>query len=225
MKEIISEFIGTFILVLFGTGAVAVSAIAPELNVLAIALAFGGAVMLVIDVFGDISGAHINPAVTIAFWVSGKFDKKQVLPYVVAQIMGGLLASGVLYYSLLGADPNIGVTQPLVIQANEYVGLTFLLEFLLTFVLMLVILIVATGSKEKGLKAGITIGSTVFLEALVFGPVTGASMNPARSIAPNIISGNIQHLWMYILAPILGALLAVVSCKLVKDENCCDEEC
>lgn len=215
MKEIISEFIGTFILVLFGTGAVAVSAIAPELNVLAIALAFGGAVMLVIDVFGDISGAHINPVVTIAFWASGKFDKKQVLPYVIAQVFGGILASVVLYYSLLSAEPNIGVTLPLMIDANEYVGLTFLLEFLLTFVLMLVILIVATGSKEKGLKAGITIGSTVFLEALVFGPVTGASMNPARSIAPALVSGNLEHLWLYILAPILGALAAIPIYKLI----------
>ena len=101
----------------------------------------------------------------------------------------------------------------------------FVLELILTFFLMVVIINVSTGSKEVGMMAGIAIGSVVLLEALFAGPITNASMNPARSLAPNIVSGNIKGLWLYILAPIIGALLAVVSCKFVKHENCCDEEC
>jgi len=117
--------------------------------------------------------------------------------------------------------------------ASEYLGATiptvdvwraFVLELLLTFFLMVVIINVSTGSKEMGIIAGIAVGAVVLLEAMFAGPITNASMNPARSIAPNIVSGNIEGLWLYIVAPILGALLAVVSCKLIKEDNCCDEE-
>ncbi|MBT5870406.1 MAG: aquaporin, partial [Bacteroidetes bacterium] len=101
----------------------------------------------------------------------------------------------------------------------------FILEIILSFFLMVVIINVSTGSKEIGLVAGIAIGSVVLLEAMFAGPITGASMNPARSIAPAVVSGNIADLWIYIFAPIIGCLLAVVSCKLVKDEQCCDENC
>jgi aquaporin NIP len=99
----------------------------------------------------------------------------------------------------------------------------FVLEFLLTFFLMVVIINVSTGSKETGIIAGIAVGGVVLLEAMFAGPITNASMNPARSIAPAIVSGNLQHLWMYIIAPVLGALLAVVSCRLVKEDHCCDD--
>ena len=117
---------------------------------------------------------------------------------------------------------------------NEYLGTTlpqidvwrvFLFEVILTFFLMLVIINVSTGSKESGIMAGIAIGGIVWLEAQFAGPITGASMNPARSIGPAIVSGHIEHLWIYIFAPILGAILAVISCKLVKDEQCCENNC
>jgi len=175
--------------------------------------------MGMIYAFGDISGAHMNPAVTIGFAYAKKFPWKEVPAYVLAQLIGAFLASGILLY-LFPESQTLGATLP---------GLSalkvFILEIILSFFLMVVIINVSTGSKEIGLVAGIAIGSVVLLEAMFAGPITGASMNPARSIAPAVVSGNIADLWIYIFAPIIGCLLAVVSCKLVKDEQCCDENC
>lgn len=221
MKKYISEFIGTFAMVFCGTGAMTISEITggADLTHTGVAIVWGLIVMAMIYAFGEISGAHFNPAVTISFAYAKKFAWKEVPKYIIAQILGALLASGILWF-LFPTSEFYGATIP-----TLDVWRAFVLELLLTFFLMLVIINVSTGSKEVGTMAGIAIGGVVLLEAMFAGPMTKASMNPARSIAPALVSGHVEHLWLYILAPILGALLAVVSCKLVKDDNCCDEGC
>lgn len=219
-KRFISEIIGTFALVFCGTGAMVINDFTGgTVTHVGVAITFGLIVMGMIYAFGDISGAHMNPAVTIGFAYAKKFPWKEVPAYVLAQLIGAFLASGILLY-LFPESQTLGATLP---------GLSalkvFILEIILSFFLMVVIINVSTGSKEIGVVAGIAIGSIVLLEAMFAGPITGASMNPARSIAPAVVSGNIADLWIYILAPIIGCVLAVVSCKLVKDEQCCDENC
>ena len=176
--------------------------------------------MAMIYAFGETSGAHFNPAVSIAFAYAKKFAWKEVPKYIIAQILGAFAASLILWF-LFPASETLGATLPTV-----DVWRAFVLEALLTFFLMVVIINVSTGSKEMGIIAGIAVGAVVLLEAMFAGPITNASMNPARSIAPGIVSGNVQYLWMYVLAPITGAILAVISCKLVKEEQCCaDTNC
>lgn len=219
-KRFISEIIGTFALVFCGTGAMVINDFTGgTVTHVGVAITFGLIVMGMIYAFGDISGAHMNPAVTIGFAYAKKFPWKEVPAYVLAQLIGAFLASGILLY-LFPESQTLGATLP---------GLSalkvFIFEIILSFFLMVVIINVSTGSKEIGVVAGIAIGSIVLLEAMFAGPITGASMNPARSIAPAVVSGNIADLWIYIFAPIIGCVLAVVSCKLVKDEQCCDENC
>ena len=201
-----------------GTGAMTINEVTGgDVTHVGIAITWGLIVMAMIYAFGDTSGAHFNPAVTIAFAYAKKFAWKEVPKYIIAQVLGGVLASLILWF-LFPTSEFLGATIPTV-----DVWRAFVLELLLTFFLMLVIINVSTGSKEIGVIAGIAIGAVVLLEAMFAGPITNASMNPARSFAPAIVSGNLQHLWMYMVAPILGALLAVVSCRLVKDDNCCAE--
>lgn len=201
-----------------GTGAMIVNEVTGgEVTHVGIAITWGLIVMAMIYAFGETSGAHFNPAVSIAFAFAKKFAWKEVPKYIIAQVLGAFAASLVLWF-LFPASETLGATIPTV-----DVWRAFVLELLLTFFLMVVIINVSTGSKEMGIIAGIAIGGVVLLEAMFAGPITNASMNPARSIAPNIVSGNIEGLWLYILAPILGALLAVVSCRLIKEDNCCDE--
>lgn len=221
MKKYISELIGTFALVFCGTGAMTVNEVTngTDLTHVGVAITWGLIVMAMIYAFGEISGAHFNPAVTVAFAYAKKFSWKEVPKYIIAQLIGALLASSILWV-LFPASEYYGATIPSIEPWRA-----FILELLLTFFLMLVIINVSTGSKEVGTMAGIAIGGVVLLEAMFAGPVTKASMNPIRSIAPALISGHLEHLWLYILAPILGALLAVISCKLVKDDSCCDEGC
>ncbi len=220
MKKYISEFIGTFSLVFCGTGAMTINEVTGgDVTHVGIGLTWGLIVMAMIYAFGDISGAHFNPAVSIAFAYAKKFAWKEVPRYIFAQVLGAFTASLILLF-LFPDSEFLGSTIPKI-----DVWRAFVLELLLTFFLMVVIINVSTGSKEIGVIAGIAIGGVVLLEAIFAGPITNASMNPARSLAPNIVSGNIQGLWLYIVAPVLGALLAVSSCKLVKDENCCDESC
>jgi len=211
MKRYFLELFGTFALVFCGAGAIVMNdASGGAVTHVGIALTFGLIVMAMIYSIGAQSGAHINPAVTIAFWASGTFDKKDVFPYVAAQITGAVLASAVLY-CLFPEHATQGATLPL----NSY-SQAFVIEVLLSFILMLVIVNVSEGSKETGKMAGIAIGGVVALEALFAGPITGASMNPARSIGPALFSGELQYLSLYIAAPIVGMLLATLFCKLTQ---------
>ena len=220
MKRYISEFIGTFAMIFCGTGAMTINEVTGgDVTHVGIAMTWGLIVMAMIYAFGETSGAHFNPAVSIAFAYAKKFSWREVPKYILAQVLGAFAASLLLWF-LFPSSEILGATIPTV-----DVWRAFVLEFLLTFFLMVVIINVSTGSKEIGAVAGIAIGAVVLLEAMFAGPITNASMNPARSIAPAFVSGNLQHLWMYIIAPILGALLAVISCKMVKEENCCDEKC
>ncbi|KGL63037.1 MIP/aquaporin family protein [Polaribacter sp. Hel1_85] len=220
MKKYISEFIGTFSMIFCGTGAMTVNEVTGgDVTHVGIAITWGLIVMAMIYAFGETSGAHFNPAVTIAFAYAKKFSWKEVPKYIIAQVLGAFTASLILWF-LFPTSEFLGSTIPTV-----DVWRAFVLEILLTFFLMVVIINVSTGSKEIGVIAGIAIGAVVLLEAMFAGPITNASMNPARSLAPNLVSGNIEGLWLYMIAPILGALLAVVSCKLVKDNNCCNEGC
>ena len=185
MKRYFLELFGTFALVFCGAGAIVMNdASGGAVTHVGIALTFGLIVMAMIYSIGAQSGAHINPAVTIAFWASGTFDKKDVFPYVAAQITGAVLASAVLY-CLFPEHATQGATLPL----NSY-SQAFVIEVLLSFILMFVILNVSTGSKEKGITAALAVGGVVAFEAIFAGPICGASMNPARSIAPAIFSAS-----------------------------------
>lgn len=216
MRRLGSEFFGTFCLVFAGTGAIIVNDLTGgAISHAGVALTFGLIVLAMIYTVGDISGAHLNPAVTIGFFVSKRMEARQVLPYILSQLLGAIAASGVLRY-LFPHHQNLGATLP-----AGPVGQSFILETLLTLILMFVILSVSVGAKEKGITAGIAIGAVVGLEAMFAGPICGASMNPARSIAPALVSGNLVNLWIYIAAPILGAVLAAPLCACLREKSCC----
>ena len=210
-----AEVIGTFILVFTGTGAVVFNDISGgQVTPLGIGLVFGLVVMALIYTLGDVSGAHINPAVTLGFWASGQFKAKQVAPYILSQCSGALLAS-LLLRALFGNHANMGATMP----REGLVYQCLILEIVLTFILMFVILNVATGAKEKGITAGIAIGGVIALEATFAGPISGASMNPARSLGPAVASLNFTAFWIYLLGPAVGALLAVPAWRIVRPAN------
>lgn len=216
-KKYIAEVLGTFSMVFCGTAAMAINEVMNgAVTHVGIGITWGFIVIAMIYAFGEISGAHFNPAVTIAFAYAKKFPWKEVPKYIVAQVVGAVLASVVVWY-LFPESETLGGTRTELVWHKAFV-----MEFFLTFFLMLVIINVSTGSKEIGVVAGIAIGGVVMLEALFAGPVTNASMNPARSFAPALVSGYWLNLWLYILAPIAGALVAVMSCKWVKTDNCCD---
>ncbi|MGA2582616.1 MAG: aquaporin [Tepidisphaeraceae bacterium] len=204
MRRYIAEAIGTFGLVFAGTGAIVINDVTHGgVSHVGIALTFGLIVMAMIYAVGDVSGAHLNPAVTLGFVVARRLDPKCFLPYVMSQMIGAFLASATLL-SMFGNRANLGATQPL-----GSAGQSFALEAVLTGILMFVILCVSTGPKEVGIVAGIAIGGVIGLEALFAGPICGASMNPARSLAPAIISGHLMSLWIYLTAPFLGSIAAV----------------
>ena len=217
MKKYWAELLGTYILVFVGAGAIVIDSVtAGGVTHLGIGLTFGLVVMSMIYTIGDISGAHINPAVTIAFAVAKRFPLNQVLPYVSFQISGALLASATLYFMFPDAI-TMGETMPL----NNNWQQSFVLEFILTFILMFVILNVSTGAKEKGITAALAIGGVVAFEATFAGPICGASMNPARSIGPAIFAADLTHLWLYVVATTLGAIASVYTCKFLKEDGCC----
>ncbi|MES2512874.1 MAG: aquaporin [Bacteroidota bacterium] len=206
MRKYLAEIIGTFALVFCGTGAIVINQESGgAITHVGIAITFGLIVAAMIYTIGDISGAHLNPAVTIAFWTAKRFPAKEIVPYILSQTIGAFIASFTLKF-LFPANQMLGSTMPAGPPMQSFV-----LELILTFILMFVIIHVATGSKEQGMFAGLAIGSVVLLEAMFAGPVCGASMNPIRSIAPAIASGHLEHIWIYIMAPVSGAVLAVFS--------------
>jgi aquaporin Z len=207
---------GTFALVFAGTGAIVINDVrGGVVTHVGIALTFGLVVLALIYAVGEVSGAHLNPAVTLAFAAAHRFPAGRVPGYVAAQCAGALFASGLL--RLLFPDhATLGATRP-----SGPVAQSFVLELVLTLFLMFVILSVSTGAKERGIMAGVAVGAVIGLEALFAGPVSGASMNPARSLAPALVSGYLESVWLYIVAPTLGAALAVPLCQCVHDEACC----
>lgn len=210
-RKLFAEAIGTFALVFAGTGAIIINDLTGGIIThVGIALVFGLVVMAMIYAVGEISGAHFNPAVTVGFWLAGRLPPGEVFPYLLSQSGGALLASLLLRWlfphsALLGATLPTGGILP-----------AFVLEIVMTFFLMFVIIHVATGSKEQGVMAGIAIGATVTLDALFGGPISGASMNPARSLAPALVSLNVGDLWIYLVAPLVGAAVAVGAYRLLR---------
>lgn len=210
---LLAEVLGTAILMIFGTGAVVVDEQTHALGHGGIAAAFGLVVFLLIQSLGETSGCHLNPAVTVGFWAAGRFPGGRVLPYVAAQLLGAALGSALVK---LVATPGstLGATLP-AHGALPALGI----ETFLSFGLMLVILRVTAGSKEVGMLAGMAISATVGLEALVAGPLTGASMNPARSLSPALLSGVWTSWWLYVVGPVAGALLAVAFDRLLQPKE------
>lgn len=216
MKALAAEFLGTFALVFAGTGAIVVNDVSGgAVTHVGVALTFGLVVLAMIYVLGDVSGAHLNPAVTIAFWAARRFPGASIVPYALSQCAGALAASLVMR-ALFPAHPTLGATHPAGPALQSLV-----LEAILTFILMFAILGVSTGPREKGAFAAVAVGAVVGLEALFAGPVSGASMNPARSFAPALVSGDLSALWIYLVAPTAGGLLAVLACRCVQAEGCC----
>lgn len=204
MRKYIAEAIGTFALVFAGTGAIVINKVSNgAVTGPGIGITFGLVVMAMIYAFGETSGAHLNPAVTAGFFLARRFPGRCVAPYIASQLVGAFAASGILRF-LFGNVAFLGATLPAGAEMQS-----FILEIILTALLMIVILCVATGSKEQGLMAGIAIGGTVGLEAMFAGPICGASMNPARSIAPALVSGHFTSLWVYVAGPLIGAIIAV----------------
>ena len=197
---LVAEAIGTFALVFAGCGAIAVGTVGPA----GVAAAFGLAIMTMIYALGHVSGAHFNPAVTAAFAVGRHFPLARVLPYWAAQVAGAIAGAALLRATL--GDVPLGVTHP---AGSDIQSLVW--EALLTFFLMLVIVAVATDTRAVGQGAAIAIGGTVALGALVGGRISGASMNPARSIGPAIVSGDLADLWIYLVAPPIGAIVSVLA--------------
>jgi aquaporin Z len=216
MKRLLAEFLGTFGLVFAGTGAIVVDrASHGAVTHVGVAITFGLVVLAMVYTFGDVSGAHLNPAVSLGFAAARRFAWRDLPGYVLAQIAGAFAASALLKLSF-PADPDLGSTLPAGAATQS-----FIFETALSFLLMLVILSVSSGAKEKGVTAGIAIGAIIGLEAMFAGPVSGASMNPARSLAPAVMSGHVEFLWLYILAPIVGAVLAVPACCAFRETGCC----
>jgi len=213
IRAYIAEIIGTFALVFAGTGAVIVDKFSGgSVTHVGISIVFGLVVMAMIYSMGDVSGAHLNPAVTLGFYSAGRMTLQTAFYYIVSQISGAILASGTLSF-IFPFTKTFGETVP-----SINISGAFAMEFIISFFLMFVIINVATGSKEQGLMAGIAIGGYVALAALFAGPVTGASMNPARTIGPAVFSGNYKGFWVYMIAPIVAAAAAAwvhkhISCR------------
>lgn len=203
-RALIAELFGTFALVFCGTGAIVINEVqGGAITHVGIAFTFGLIVLALIYALGDISGCHLNPAVTTGFWLAGRFPAAQVGPYLGSQCSGALLASVTLRL-LFPTATTLGATLPAGPGWQSFV-----LELILTLLLMVVILCVSTGAKEKGIMAGVAVGAVIALEAMFAGPVCGASMNPARSLAPAVVSGRVAELWIYLVAPVAGAALGV----------------
>ncbi len=201
-------------MVLAGTGAIIINDFTGKVNQVYIATVFGLVVSAVIYSTGNISGAHINPAVTFGFWLAKRLPGKTLLPYIISQISGAMLASLSLKL-LFPSHTTLGSTIPAISTSKA-----FGIEIILTFLLMFVIIRASALPREKSIVAGIAVGATVGIGALFAGPITGGSMNPARSLAPALISGHLEQLWIYLIAPFVGAILAITTCRATRN-NCC----
>ena len=210
LRSLVAEAIGTFALVFAGCGAIMVDAKTHQLGHVGVALSFGLVIMVMIYAVGHISGAHFNGAVTFAFALTRHFPWPRAAGYWAAQLTGALAAALILRGSL-GNIANVGATQPSGSQAQS-----FLWEFVMSAFLMFVILAVATDTRAVGEAAAIAIGGTIGLDAMFGGPISGASMNPIRSIAPALVSGDLHALWLYVTAPILGAAAGGLAYQFVR---------
>ncbi|MGD9727125.1 MAG: MIP family channel protein [Candidatus Melainabacteria bacterium] len=214
MKKYLAELLGTFFLVFAGTGAIVIDQVTQGgVTPVGIGLTFGFVVTVLIYALGPISGAHLNPAVSIAFALTRHFPVKELPGYILSQLVGAILASLIILL-LFGNVAHLGASLP---AGSELQSLG--LEFLLSFLLMFVIMSVATGTKEVGQMAGLAIGLTVGLEAIFAGPICGASMNPARSFGPALVSLNLDHNWIYWLGPIIGACLGGIVFNFIRDTH------
>lgn len=217
MRKLAAETFGTFCLVFAGTGAVVVNDThGGVVTHVGVALTFGLVVLAMIYALGDVSGCHLNPAVTLGFFVARRFERQHVMPYILAQCAGAFLASLTLR-AMFPSHPTLGATLP-----SDTTLQSWVMEFVLTLMLMVVILSVSTGSQEKGVLAGVAVGSVIALEAMFAGPVSGASMNPARSLTPAVVAGRLDFLWVYLTAPVLGAWAGVFICGVIHGpDGCC----
>ena len=226
MKKYAAEFIGTFWLVLGGCGSAALSAAFPEVGIglLGVSIAFGLTVLTIAYSLGHISGAHLNPAVSVGLWIGGRFSTKDLLPYIIAQVLGGVAAAGLLSVIVTGNGSAIGD-----FAANGYgdhspgkysMEAALITEMVMTFMFLIVIL-GATDKKASGGFAGLAIGLALTLIHLISIPVTNTSVNPARSISQAIFVGGwaMEQLWLFIVAPIAGAILAGIVYKFLSSED------
>lgn len=218
-RALAAELFGTFVLVFAGTGAIVVNdASGGTVTHVGVALTFGLVVLALIYSLGDVSGCHLNPAVTLGFFAARRFEGRHVPPYIACQLLGAVLASFALRL-MFPAHTTLGATIP-----SGDAAQSFAMEFVLALFLMFVILGVSTGSKEKGVLAGIAVGATIALEALFAGPVSGASMNPARSLAPALVSLRLESVGIYLVAPVLGAVGGVFACRCIREPGCCSSK-
>ena len=215
-RRLFAELFGTFVLVYAGTGAIVFDSVNPgKIGHLGIALSFGLVVLSMAYAVGSVSGAHLNPAVTVGLWLARRIPAGQVLPFIVMQCTGAFAASALLF-AMFPTHPTLGATLP-----HGPAWHSFVLEVWLTAVLVFVILAVTIA--EPGVRAlgGVIVGAVIALEALFAGPISGASMNPARSLAPAVMSGELDHLWIYLVAPLVGTIVAVPVCSCIQQPGCC----
>ena len=221
LRKCLAEFIGTFVIVFGGCGAVVANACSDgAVGHFGIATAFGLIVMAMIYSLGHISGAHFNPAVTCSFALFRHFPVKEILPYIAFQVLGAISASSIHFLTLsdsyLSMGNNGDLPLGLSLPFNDLWHTAFIWEVILTAILMMVIMAVATDFRAVGGIAGVAIGATVLFEAMFAGPICGASMNPARSLGPALIAGDLSHISAYILGPVIGAMLGAWAYNLMR---------
>ena len=215
LRRSAAEAIGAFALVFAGCGAIVTDAVYQGvLGAVGVSLVFGLVIMAMVYATGHLSGAHFNPAVTLAFALTRHFPAREAVAYVAAQLLGALAAAALLLAVWPSEPASLGATVP-----SVGAGSAFVYEAALTAFLMFVIMAVATDTRAVGSGAAIAIGGTVGLDALFGGPITGASMNPARSLGPGLISGELHEIWIYIAAPVFGAALGALAYQLVRGEH------
>ncbi len=213
LRLLAAEAIGTFTLVFAGCGAIMVDAKTHELGHVGVAITFGLVIMAMIYAIGHISGAHFNPAVTVSFALTRHFPWSRAAFYLAAQFVGALTAAAILRGSL-GNIAHVGATLPSGSQAQS-----FLWELVMSAFLMFVVMAVATDTRAVGEAAAIAIGGTILLDAMFGGPISGASMNPMRSLGPALVSGDLHALWLYLTAPVAGAAIGAVAYQFIRTET------